>query len=83
MNEGISLDQACEMRALSPEDFAKSCSDDGSVKADTETTTFSLKNTNSQSFTIDNTVLLFGAASLVFVFVLGGVILSKKRRKVK
>ena len=83
MNEGVSLDQACEMRALNAEDFARSCNEDGSVKDGTETTTFTLKSDNSKSVTLDNTVVVAGIISVVLIAVVMGAVLIRKLRKRK
>jgi hypothetical protein len=67
MDTGISSDEACRIHALTEEDFARMCNKDGSLKHQSSTTTFSLKDDPSKSITINNTVLYISAAALVLV----------------
>lgn len=80
MNEGISADEACRARALTQEDFVRMCNEDGSLKGQTQTTTFSLKNDDSKSTTMDNTALQVGLAGIVLLVVVIAYILIRKRR---
>jgi hypothetical protein len=83
MNEGISLDQACEMRALNAEDFARSCNEDGTVRGNTDKTTFTLKSDNSKSVTLDNTAIQAGIITAVLIVLIMGIFLIRKLRKIK
>ena len=65
MEEGISIDEACANNVIgTKEDFERSCNPDGTVKKQTNTTTFSLKNSDS-SITVNNTYLQIGVAVVV------------------
>ena len=87
MNEGISLDEACANNVVGTQEdfFERLCNEDGSVKIQPKTTTFTLKNDNTKSFTINDTHLQIGlAVVLVIVIAVVGLIIRKLiRRKVR
>ena len=84
MEEGISINEACANNVIgTKEDFERSCNPDGTVKKHSETTTFSLKNSDS-SITVNNTYLLVGGVALataIIIFVV--LIIRKLKRKSK
>lgn len=80
MNNGITADEACRTGSLKPEDFSRVCNDDGSLKSQTQTTTFTIKNDSSKSFTVNNTVLLFSVTVFLMLVVLLTVVIFKKGR---
>lgn len=84
MEEGISLDEACAKRVIgTKEDFDRSCNPDGTVKTHTDTTTFSLKNSDI-SITVNNTYLqISGAVVVIAVVILVVCIIKKLKRKTK
>jgi len=84
MEEGISIDEACANNVIgTKEDFERSCNPDGTVKKHTETTTFSLKNSDS-SITVNNTYLQVGGVVLVIAIIIFVVhIIRKLKRKYK
>lgn len=72
---------ACRMHALTQEDFARMCNEDGSLKSQTKTTTFSLKDDPSKtitSITLDNNVL-YGVGVLFVLVVAGAIVLFIRR----
>lgn len=80
---GISAAEACRMRAVSDEDFARMCDEDGSLKNQSNTTTFSLKDDPSKTVTIDNTVLYAVGIGLVLVLACVAILLVRRRGKKK
>lgn len=84
MEEGISIDEACANNVIgTKEDFERSCNPDGTVKKHTETTTFSLKSSDS-SITVNNTYLQVGGVVLVIAIIIFVVhIIRKLKRKYK
>ncbi len=84
MEEGISIDEACANNVIgTKEDFERSCNPDGTVKKHTDTTTLSLKNSDS-SITVNNTYLQIGGAVVVIaVIILVVLIIRKLKRKAK
>ncbi|MBP7820908.1 hypothetical protein KA025_00475 [Candidatus Saccharibacteria bacterium] len=84
MEEGISIDEACANNVIgTKEDFERSCNPDGTVKKQTNTTTFSLKNSDS-SITVNNTYLQIGVAVVVIaVIFLTVLIIGKLKHKAK
>ncbi len=84
MEEGISIDEACANNVIgTKEDFERSCNPDGTVKKQTNTTTFSLKNSDS-SITVNNTYLQIGVAVVVIaVIILTVLIIGKLKHKSK
>jgi hypothetical protein len=82
MEEGISIDEACANNVIgTKEDFERSCNPDGTVKKQTDTTTYSLKNSDS-SFTVNNTNLQIGvAATVIAVIILAVLIIIKSKHK--
>jgi hypothetical protein len=86
MNEGISLEEACANNVVgTEEDFERSCNKDGTVKSQTKTTTFTLKNDSTKSFTINDTHLQIGiVVILALVIAIVGLIIRKlMMRKVR
>lgn len=83
---GISVDEACAKRAefgsgyLADEDFARQCNPDGTVKQASQSTAFTIKNTDS-SLTVNDTYLYLGAAVVVTIIAL--VVWTVLRRKAK
>ena len=76
MNEGISINEACANNVVgTKQDYERLCNKDGTVKSNPKTTTYSLKNDNTNSITIDNTHLQIGVAS-IFIMVVVIVYLS-------
>ena len=84
MEEGISIDEACANNVIgTKEDFERSSNPDGTVKKHTETTTFSLKNSDS-SITVNNTYLQVSGVVLVIAIIIFVVhIIRKLKRKYK
>lgn len=84
MEEGISVDEACAKNVIgTKEDFERSCNPDGTVKKHTDTTTFSLKNSDS-SITVSNAYLQIGGAVIAITFVILAVLVVRKlKRKAK
>ncbi len=82
MQDGISVTEACASNRIgTKEDFERSCNPDGTVKEHTETTAFSLKNSNN-SKTINNTYLQIGIAMiLIAVVILVALAIRKKNLK--
>lgn len=83
MNEGISANEACQRQALSEEDFARMCNDDGSIKSQPQTTTFFLKDEPNASVTVNNTVLQLTLAAAVLLVVILLVAMVKKYQRKK
>jgi hypothetical protein len=83
MNPGISSDEACRTHSLTAEDFARMCNSDGSLKNQTGTTTFTLKDDASKTLTVNNTVLYTSAAMLVVAVACVILLLIKRKRKKK
>ena len=83
MNEGISVEEACSARALTPESFDRLCNPDGSVKEQAPTTTFMLHGDPSKSVTFKNkdleTGLILGVAFIVIIVII--VAIRKLLRK--
>lgn len=77
MNEGISINEACETGALTPEDYARSCNQDGSVKQNNGSTTFYIKGNESQPIQVDNTLLAVGAIGLAVAAILVIALIAK------
>lgn len=70
MQEGISLEEACAKNVVgTEEDFERTCNPDGTVKSQSKTTTFTLKNDDTKSVTINNTYLYIGIALVLVLFV--------------
>ena len=84
MEEGISIDEACANNVIgTKEDFERSCNPDGTVKKQTNTTTFSMKSSDS-SITVNNTYLQIGVAVVVIaVIILTVLIIGKLKHKSK
>jgi hypothetical protein len=82
MNEGITAQEACRTGALTPEDFAKMCNGDGSLKSQPSSTTFTFNGSN--PITIDNTVLqvIFVAAIVLAAATTFWIVTKLKRKKV-
>jgi hypothetical protein len=82
MSEGISVEEACRINALSAEDAERLCNFDYEP-----TTTFVLYNDPSKSFTVKNSHLEWAAMAavvLIFfivVFFVARKLLRKKRKK--
>jgi len=77
--------EACRTHALTQQDFAQICNADGSLKSQSQTTTFSLKDDPSKTITVNNSVLYISGALLIMLLI-GTVILhvwhyNKKKRK--
>lgn len=84
MNEGISVEEACAGNVIGTrEDFERNCNPDGTVKQHADTTTFSLKGTDT-SITIDNTYLWIGGTTLaIMALILVVVVIKKQTQKAK
>ncbi len=75
------MEEACANNVVgTKEDFERHCNPDGTVKAYTQTTTFSLKNSDS-SVTINNTYLQIGLAVVVVVIVVLTVLIIRKLKR--
>ena len=84
MEEGISIDEACARNVIgTQEDFERSCNPDGTVKIQPKTTTFTLKNDDTKSITIDNTHLYIAATFVLVLFVILAAFLIRKILKKK
>ena len=84
MEEGISIDEACARNVIgTQEDFERSCNPDGTVKSQPKTTTFTLKNDDTKSITIDNTHLYIAATFVLVLFVILAAFLIRKILKKK
>ena len=83
MNEGISADEACKMRALNPEDFARMCNEDGSLKVSTETTTSPVKTNDPRPATVNGLVLQLGLTGFVLTVTLLIALLIKRKLQSK
>ena len=84
MQKGISVEEACARRVIgNEEDFERSCNPDGTAKSQTNTTTFSLKDSGA-TITLNNTYLYIGgAAAIVVAIVLLVVVINKLARRTK
>lgn len=61
MQDGITIEEACARNVIgTEEDFNRNCNPDGTVKAQTETTSLYLKNDSSSQVTINNYYLYIG-----------------------
>ncbi|MCB9820210.1 hypothetical protein H6796_02845 [Candidatus Nomurabacteria bacterium] len=66
MNDGISAEQTCAMNAIGAQgDFEHLCNPDGAVKNHPENTTFTLRDNNAISATINNDHLLVAAGLII------------------
>jgi hypothetical protein len=81
MDKGISIDEACRMRAMSPEDLSRSCNEDGSVKEQKQTTTIYLKNNETKSITVNNQLITVMSIVIALTSVLIASVLLQKKRK--
>jgi hypothetical protein len=84
MNEGISLDETCANNVVgTKEDFERVCNNDGTVKSQPKTTTFTLKNDITQSVTINTTHLQIGLSVILLlaIAIIGLIIWKIKRKK--
>lgn len=78
MENGISINEACANNAIgTKEDFERSCNPDGTVKKQTDTTTFTLKNSD-DSITVNNTHLQTGGAVIFIVVVILVILIIRK-----
>lgn len=77
---GISADEACRAHVLTEQDFARMCNEDGSLKSQPKTTTITLKDSPSKTFTVDSTILYASMAVLALVLV-GVVLLLVRHHK--
>lgn len=79
MEKGISLDEACAKNQIGTrEDFERNCNPDGSVKQHFQTTTFSLKNDESKSITVDNSYLYIASVAALILVVIVVYLVSRK-----
>lgn len=82
MEEGISIDEACANNVIgTKEDYQRSCNPDGTVKKHNETTTFSLKNSDS-SITVNNTYLQIGGVVVVIAVLILVILIIKKLKRI-
>lgn len=83
MEKGISIEEACKDNLIgTEEDFQANCNPDGTVKQHPKTTTFTLKNDETKSVTIDNTYLyLAGLGFLLLVAVAVFLIIRRLFKK--
>ncbi len=84
MEDGISINEACAKNVIgTKEDFERSCNPDGTVKRHTDTTTFRLKNSDSE-ITVNNTSLqIGGVVAVIAAVILVVLIIRKLKRKSK
>ncbi len=80
MNNGISLSEACRLRVLAQEDFAKECNEDGTIKNQSHSTTFTVKDNGALSFTVNNTVMRLTLAGVIIAVIVVGVLLFRRLR---
>lgn len=78
MNEGISTEEACKLRAIgTKEDFERLCNPDGTVKKQLESTTISIKDTD-YSITVPNIALQTFAMIIVTLAIIAVYLLTRK-----
>jgi SanA protein len=77
MQEGISAEEACRIRALTTEDFARMCNQDGSLKTTKQQSTTNTQQTMSPP-SANNTLWYIAAVVFLVIFVLGIALLMKK-----
>ena len=83
MEPELTAEQACQEHSLSPEDFARTCNEDGTLKNGQKTTTFTLKSDSSKSITVNDTVLQGALVSVVLVVIVAAVLFFRRRKSRK
>jgi hypothetical protein len=83
MEQELTAEQACHGHLLAPEDYARMCNQDGSLKSQSKTTTLTIKNTPAKSVTIDNTVFVATIVAISLLLVIAGVLLFRWRKRKK
>ncbi len=83
MEPELTAEQACQGHLLTPEDFARMCNEDGSLKSQSKTTTFTLKSDDSKSITVHNTVLQGALVGVVLVVLVLAMVLFRRRKNKK
>jgi cell division protein FtsL len=77
MNEELTAEEACRNHLLTAEDFARTCNEDGSLKTQAHSTTFTVKNDKSKSITINNTALQVALVVAVLIMAVLTTLLIK------
>lgn len=81
--DGISAEEACRKHAYTPEDYKNACNDDGSLKTHSKTTTFTLKNDETKSVTVNNSVIQATAIAIFLIAMTSIVLLTKSKLRKK
>lgn len=76
MSQGISFEEACNVRVMSDDALSRICPAYSNHK---NQTIFILKNDSSQSFTVDHMVLQTGFVGVILLVVLLAWMLEKRR----
>jgi hypothetical protein len=78
MNEELTAEEECRNHLLAAEDFPRMCNEDGSLKTQAHNTTFTVKNDNSKSITINNTALQAALVVAVLIMAVLAILIIKQ-----